>query len=66
MESIKESAVKILDNAAALLKVKSLLTVILTIVFATLALRGTIEAKDTMTVFLMVVSFYFGVQSKKE
>lgn len=63
---IKDSAAKILDNLAALLKVKSLLTVVMTVVFATLSLRGIIESKDVLTVFLMIVSFYFGTQSKKE
>lgn len=65
-ERIKDSATKILDNLAALLKVKSLLTVVMTAVFAVLSLRGTIEPKDVLTVFLMIVSFYFGTQSKKE
>lgn len=65
-ERIKDSAAKILDNLAALLKVKSLLTVVMTAVFAVLSLRGIIESKDVLTVFLMIVSFYFGTQSKKE
>lgn len=65
-ERIKDSAAKILDNLAALLKVKSLLTVVMTAVFAVLSLSGTIEPKDVLTVFLMIVSFYFGTQSKKE
>lgn len=65
-ERIKDSAAKILENLAALLKVKSLLTVVMTAVFAVLSLRGIIESKDVLTVFLMIVSFYFGTQSKKE
>lgn len=65
-ERIKDSSAKILDNLAALLKVKSLLTVVMTAVFAVLSLRGIIEPKDVLTVFLMIVSFYFGTQSKKE
>lgn len=63
---IKDSAIKILDNLAALLKVKSLLTVVMTIVFAILSIRGVIESKDILTVFPMIVSFYFGTQAKKE
>lgn len=66
LERIKDSAAKILDNLAALLKVKSLLTVVMTVVFAVLSLRGIIEPKDVLTVFLMIVSFYFGTQAKKE
>ena len=59
MENIK----KRLGN---LLSVKSLVTLSLTIVFAVLALRGDITGKDFLTIFLTVVTFYFGTQSQKE
>ena len=58
MENIK----KPLGN---LLSVKSLVTLSLTIVFAVLALRGDITGKDFLTIFLTVVTFYFGTQSQK-
>ena len=58
MENIK----KRLGN---LLIVKSLVTLSLTIVFAVLALRGDITGKDFLTIFLTVVTFYFGTQSQK-
>lgn len=58
MENIK----KRLGN---LLSVKSLVTLSLTIVFAILALRGDITGKDFLTIFLTVVTFYFGTQSQK-
>ena len=58
MENIK----KRLGN---LLSVKSLVTLTLTIVFAVLALRGDITGKDFLTIFLTVVTFYFGTQSQK-
>ena len=48
-----------------LLSVKSLVTLALTAVFAVLALRGTVEIGDFLTVFLIVSSFYFGTQSEK-
>ena len=48
-----------------LLSVKSLVTLSLTIVFAVLALRGDITGKDFLTIFLTVVTFYFGTQSQK-
>lgn len=62
----KEKKSTILENLAALFKVKSLLTIIMTFVFATLSLRGDMEVKDVLSVFLMIVSFYFGTQAKKE
>ena len=47
-----------------LLSVKSLVTLELTAVFAVLALRGTIS-QDFMTVYAVVIAFYFGTQSQK-
>lgn len=48
-----------------LLSVKSLVTLTLTIVFTVLALRGDITGKDFLTIFLTVITFYFGSQSQK-
>ena len=56
---------KIIKRVAALLSVKSIVTIVLTLVFTVLALRGDITGQDFMTIFLMVISFYFGTQSQK-
>ena len=53
------------QRLANLLTVKSLVTLTLTAVFAALALRGTVSGQDFLTIFLIVVSFYFGTQSQK-
>lgn len=45
-----------------LLCVKSIVTLILTLVFALLALRGTIN-QDFMTIYAVIISFYFGTQT---
>ena len=50
---------------ANLLSVKSLTTLTLTAVFAVMALRGTIS-QDFMTVYAVVIAFYFGTQSQKQ
>ena len=47
-----------------LLSVKSLVTLILTGVFASMAVRGAIS-QDFMTVYAVVIAFYFGSQSQK-
>lgn len=52
-------------RAASLVSVKSIVTIVMTIVFAVLALRGDITGQDFLTIFLIVVSFYFGTQSQK-
>lgn len=49
---------------ANLFSVKSIVTIILTIVFAVLAVRGNI-GDYFQTIYLVVVSFYFGTQSQK-
>lgn len=49
-----------------LLKVKSIMTLILTGVFAFLSVTGTIDAQQFMTVFSMVIAFYFGTQYEKK
>lgn len=48
-----------------LIKVKTLVTLILTIVFAVLALTGKIAAEQFLTIFTVVISFYFGTQHEK-
>lgn len=50
---------------AKLLCVKSIVTIALTAVAMVLALRGDITGQDFLSVFLMVISFYFGTQSQK-
>lgn len=48
-----------------LLEVKSIVTLILTVVFAVLSLTGQISPEQFLTVFTMIISFYFGVQFQK-
>lgn len=57
---------KILENLANLIKVKTIVTLIVTLVFAVLAFKGTISADNVMIIISMVVSFYFGTQHEKE
>lgn len=49
-----------------LLTVKSIVTMILTILFFILSVKGTIGSQEVMTIFTVVISFYFGTQAKKE
>ena len=51
---------------ANLLTVKSIVTVVLTAVFSVLALRGTISGTEFLTIFTVVIGFYFGTQRVKE
>lgn len=55
-----------IKNLAALLKVKTIVTLVVVSIFAVLALRGTITADNVMIIISMVVSFYFGTQHEKK
>ena len=56
----------LLANLANLLKVKTIVTMVVMVVFARLAVTGAITADNTMIIISMVVSFYFGTQTRKE
>ena len=49
-----------------LLCVKSIVTLVLTGVFAYLAALERISSQDFLTIFSVVIAFYFGTQSKKD
>lgn len=56
---------RIVKRIAALMSVKSIVTLVLTAVFAYRVIIGEVDNQNFMTIFLMVVSFYFGTQSQK-
>ena len=57
---------EILKNLAALVKVKTIVTLVVITVFAVLALRGDLLPDNVMIIISMVVSFYFGTQHEKK
>ncbi len=48
-----------------LLTVKSIVTIILTVVFSYLAVAERISGEQFLTIFSVVVAFYFGTQYQK-
>ena len=48
-----------------LVSVKSIVTVLLTGVFGYLAVTGGVDGTEFLTVFTVVISFYFGTQAQK-
>ena len=52
------------NRLARLLCVKSLVTLMLTAVFAAMALRGEV-GQDFMTVYTVIIAFYFGTQLER-
>lgn len=53
------------DRLAALLSVKSIVTLMLSAVFCALTWKGAVSGEQFMTVFTTVIAFYFGTQSSK-
>ena len=49
-----------------LLKIKSIVTIITTIVFSILSIRGDIQANEFILIFSTIIGFYFGTQKVKE
>lgn len=58
----KDRLIRMITN---LLKVKSIITITLTIIFSYLAITGVISGDEFMTVFSVVIAFYFGTQAQK-
>lgn len=56
----------ILKNIANLLKVKTIVTLLLTAVFCYLSAIGTIAPELFMAIFTTVIAFYFGTQHEKQ
>lgn len=53
------------ERLERLLCVKSIVTILLAAVFSVLALRGTIASEQFLTIFTMIISFYFGTQHER-
>ena len=58
---MNETIIKRMGN---LLSVKSLVTLALTVVFAVMTVRQAIS-QDFMTIYAVIIAFYFGTQSQK-
>ena len=54
-----------LNRLSNLLTVKSIVTLVLTGVFAYLSITGTISGEQFLTIFTVIISFYFGTQLAK-
>ena len=48
-----------------LLCVKSIVTILLTVVFVALTLAGRVSSQEFLTIFSVVIAFYFGSQSER-
>lgn len=53
------------ERLSKLLSIKSIVTILLTLVFCYLSVIGVIAAELFMTVFTVIIAFYFGTQAEK-
>ena len=54
------------EKFAKLIDVKSIVTIVLTGIFAFLAVTGKITGEQFLTVFTVIIAFYFGTQAVKK
>ena len=57
---------QLIKNLANLIKVKTIVTFVVVMVFAVLALKGNISPDNVMTITASVIAFYFGTQHEKK
>lgn len=55
----------LIKRLANLLTVKSIVTIMLTLVFSALAVKGTVSGQDVMSMLSVIIAFYFGSQSQR-
>lgn len=57
---------EIVHRIANILTIKSVVTLILTVAFFILSLRGTISSEVFISVYSIIIGFYFGTQKHKD
>ena len=59
---MKNAFTNIITRISNLITIKSIVTLIMTIVFAVLSLRGVVSPEVFISVFTVIIGFYFGTQ----
>jgi len=54
-----------ISKVTKLIDVKSIMTLSLTVAFIILVVTGKIDGREFMSIYTMIVGFYFGVQASK-
>lgn len=54
------------EKLAKLINVKSIITIVLCGVFAYLSVAGKVSVQQFLTIFTVIISFYFGSQVEKK
>lgn len=53
------------ERLEKLLSIKSIVTLLLTVVVGVLALNQVISGQEILTIYTMIIGFYFGTQHEK-
>lgn len=64
--TLNKEAIFMKQKFAKLIDIKSIVTLALTAVFCYLSIIGIIAASQFLTIFTVIVSFYFGTQAVKK
>lgn len=59
----EEIKLKLWDKLAKLIDVKSIMTLLLTVTFCILAMYGKVNSEQFLTVYAVIVSFFFGTKN---
>lgn len=54
------------EKISKLIDVKSIVTILLSLVFCYLAVSGKISGEQFLTIFTVIISFYYGTQVAKK
>lgn len=63
---VKDFMNEICSKLAKLINIKSIISIMLTIVFCWITLAGLVTPELFITIFATVIAFYFGTQTTKE
>lgn len=55
----------IIKKLANLINVKSIVTILVTIIFMVLSVNGTLTGEQFISIFTVIIAFYFGTQKEK-
>lgn len=59
---MKNAFINVITRVSNLITIKSIVTLIMTVVFAVLSLRGVVSPEVFISVFTVIIGFYFGTQ----
>lgn len=55
-----------MEQLKNMLQIKKIIALLTTVVFCVLAIKGTISSSQFLTIFSMIIAFYFGQSSTRQ